>query len=128
MYIASKQIFYVDSAQRIVSDTSTTSNFSYKFDIDPNSNFDMVVVLDLSIPTSYYLVQSGQNTFILEELGVPTIITVSVGNYSRSSFGNTITTLLNSNSPNSWTYSILKSNSITGPETGRFHYTVSGNS
>ena len=128
MYLANKQIFYVDSAQRIASDSSTTSNFSYKFDIDPNTNFDKVVVLDISIPTSYYLIQAGQNTFILEELGVQTILTVPIGNYSRSAFGNTITTLLNTNSPNSWTYNISKSNSITGPETGRFHYTVSGNS
>ena len=128
MYLANKQIFYVDSAQRILSPTSTTSNFSYKFNIDPNTSFDKVVVLDLSIPTSYYLVQSSQNTFILEELGVQVVITVPVGNYSRSAFGSTISTLLNSNSPNAWTYSILKSNSITGPETGKFHFTVSGNS
>ena len=128
MYISSKQIFYIDSAQRIPTTGSSTSNFSYKFNIDPNTNFDRVVVLDLSIPTSYYLVQSGQNTFILEEMGVQVVITVSVGNYSRSAFGSTITTLLNTNSPNAWTYNISKSNSITGPETGKFHYSVTGNS
>lgn len=123
MEILEKKIFYVNSRNRINS-SDTDSNFSVKLDLPPGHDFNRVCLLDISIPKSYYLVQED-STFILQELGVNTTITVSPGNYNRRNFATTITSLLNLASPNLWTYSITYT---TGPDTGKYVYSVSGNS
>ena len=77
---------------------------------------------------SYYLVQSGQNTFTLVEGTSNAIITIPVGNYSRSSFQIQLQSLLNSSSPHSWTYAISIPNTLITGDTGLYTYTVTGNS
>ena len=60
--ISSKRLFYIDSHNRL----NGTSNFLYQLDYK-DEDYDYCVVLQPSIPKSYYLVQSGQNTFHYEE-------------------------------------------------------------
>src|ERR1700722_15707103 len=98
--IESQRIFYVDSHQRL---SGTLSDFTFQFDLQ-GQNYDYAVVLQATIPKSYYLVQNGQNTFQLQELTSTVTITMPIGNYSRSSFRAQLQTSLNASSPNSWAY------------------------
>ena len=54
-------IAYVNSYNKLVS-TDSTSDFTVMIDL-PNNNINKVVVLQMAIPKSYYLVQKGYNTF-----------------------------------------------------------------
>ena len=100
--ISSKKLFYVDSHNRL---SGTHSDFTIQLDLGIN-NFDQAVVLQVNIPKSYYLVQNGRNTFILQE-GIDQVeISLPIGNYSRSSFKAQLQTSLNSESPNGWTYTV----------------------
>jgi hypothetical protein len=122
-FITNKRLFYIDSHNRI---NGTHSDFLYQLDYK-DEDYDYCVVLQASIPKSYYLVQSGQNFFTLEENGMPVNITIPIGNYSRMSFQTCLQSLLNSSSPNHWTYSISITNSLTTGDTGLFTYNVTGN-
>jgi hypothetical protein len=123
--IDNKKIFYIDSNNRT---GGTTSDFTVTLNIQPGDEFTHAVVLQCLIPKSYYLVQSGSNTFQLQEDIFNVVITVPVGNYSRRSFQSAIISLLNSNSPNLWVYSITYPNTATAADTGLFTYIVTGNS
>ncbi len=102
------------------------SNFSYI--IDPKGNdYDHCVVLQASIPKSYWLIQKDKNTFILDEINNQVVISLPVGNYSRSSFAYQLQYQLNTNSPNNWTYQISIPNSNQTGDTGLYTWTVSNN-
>lgn len=116
-----KEIINVNSENRV---EGTDSSFKYELNLKPN-DYDYVVILQASIPKSFYLVQSPYNTFVLDE-GTTTTITLPEGNYKRKSLQNVLTTLLNDNSPNGWTYAISYSNS-NEQDTGKLTFTVSGN-
>ena len=58
------------------------------------------------MPTSYYVVAVGDNTFILTEKGTSVTITVPPGNYSIAAWCLLIPPLMNAASPNTWTYSM----------------------
>lgn len=121
--ITNKRIFYVDSHNRI---SGSHSNFTIQLDYK-NEDYDHCVVLQATIPKSYYLVQSGRNTFTLNENGSLVTISMPIGNYSRSSFAFQLQYQLNTNSPNTWTYQIsIPNNSQTG-DTGLYTWTVSNN-
>lgn len=122
--ITNSQIFYINSNTRIEGDES---DFTYKINLDPTLTYDRVAVLECSIPKSYYLIQHLQNTFILKEGEIETIITIPEGNYSRTAFKLVLKTLLNNNSPNSFIYNITDDNALLGPETGKFTFTVQNN-
>lgn len=116
-YLTNKRIYYVNSANRESPSTSTHSDFTIKFDL-PENKFDNVVVLDMAIPKSYDLIQDGRNTFQLSEGTSTATITVSAGNYSSSSFAKHVVSLLNTASPNHYTYTMTLNNR------GRFDYEV----
>lgn len=124
-FIQSQRMYYIDSHNRI---TGTHSQFSYKIDMPKDKEYTHCCLMSASIPKSYYLIASGYNTFTLNENKSSAIITVPPGNYSATSFKTTLTTLLNTASPNGWIYAIALPNSLTGANTGKFTYTVSGNS
>lgn len=105
MYYINKQIFYVNSRNKI-NETDSHTDFSYMLNIDPNETFDKVVLLSCSIPKSFYFIQEGENTFILDEDGVQVTITIPAGNYNRNSLGTTLRNQLNVLSPNAWNYSV----------------------
>jgi hypothetical protein len=119
--IKRKKIFYVNSRNRT---SGTNSNFFYSLNLKDSDRYSHAVILQASIPKSYYLVVSGQNTFTLTENGSDATITISPGNYNRKNFKTTLQTLLNAGSPNGWTYAV----SIpSAPDTGYYNFTVSGN-
>lgn len=115
---------YIDSRKRL---SGTDSNFTVAIPLPDDHSFTHVTLLNALIPKSYYLIQAGFNTFQLQENTSIVTITVPIGNYTLSTFQSTISNLLSSNSPNGWTYSLSYPNS-TLPDTGKFTYTVSGNS
>lgn len=119
-----KKEFYIDSNNRV---SGTSSDFSYVLNILPDEDFTHAVVLQCLIPKSYYLIQDGLNTFQLQEGASIVTLTVPVGNYSRRSFETVVQNLLNSNSPNGWTYNINYPNTAITADTGKFTYSVSGN-
>ena len=125
-YITNKQIFYVNSRDKL-NQTDTETNFSYSMNIDPHGEFDRVVVLSCSIPKSYYLVQENENTFTLEEVNDQATITFPPGNYNRNSLASTLKSLLNSSSPKGWIYSVTYDNINLSEDNGKFHIIVSNN-
>lgn len=120
--ILKKQLFYVDSHQKL---SGTHSDFSFYFDV--TEEYDYAVVLQANIPKSYYIVDSGRNTFILNEINMSVNISLPIGNYSRSSFRSQLQTSLNAGSPNGWAYSITIPNSAVTSDTGYYTYLVTGN-
>jgi len=102
--------------------TGTDSNFTYNFQIPQNENYDNVVVLDAYIPKTYYLVQSGYNTFTLTEGSSSATVTMTSKNYTATTFKSELTTALNTASPNHWTYSITFDSSL-----GKYTYSLTGN-
>jgi hypothetical protein len=122
--IQSHQIFYINSTDRL---DGTDESFSFELLIDLSANYDHVCLLQCSIPKSYYLIQSGFNTFTLREGGDQATVTIAPGNYSYLSFMAVIPPLLNAASPNGWTYGITYPNRLVSPDTGLFTYSVTGN-
>lgn len=122
--IDSKKMFYIDSNSRL---TGTTSDFTVTLNINQTDDFTHACIIQCLIPKSYYLVQSGSNTFQLKEGASTVTITIPAGNYSRRSFQSVLQGLLNAGSPNLWTYTISYPNSATSADTGKFTYSVSGN-
>lgn len=120
---SSRKIIYVNSAQR---DAGTDEDFSITLDI-PLNTYDRVVLLQAAIPKSYYVVQAGSNTFTLNESTSHVTITVPPGNYTRRSLQTVLTQLLTTNSPHSWTYTIDYPNTTSEADTGKYAYSVSGN-
>ena len=123
-FIKNKKIFYVNSRDRI---SGTDSDFIFKVDMPSMQNFNKICVLSIILPKSYFNVQNNYNTFILEEKGVQTIITVPAANYNRRSLATGIIDLLNTNSPNTWIYDMTYPNSIVEPDDGKYTFTVTGN-
>jgi hypothetical protein len=83
-------IEYLDSDYR---DSGTSTNFTYT--IQPPEKYDRVTVLLASIPKTYFLVQTGQNTLSVVEDGIERTITIPKGNYGNDTFMPTLISLLN---------------------------------
>lgn len=120
---------YIDSKDRIA---GTTSNFTSIIDLPPN-DFNRVCLLQASIPKSWYLYDTTNNTFTLRENGVNTTITIPVGNYNRVSFAVILTSLLNTASQllggvNFNTYTITYPNKTLQTDNNKytFSYTTTG--
>jgi hypothetical protein len=122
--IENSRIYYINGGARL---SGSSASFTYKFSIPQNEQYDRCVVLQASIPLSFYLVQAGFNTFTLKEIASVTI-TIPAGNYSAVSLIKVLTIILNTSSPNGYTYSITMPNQYTSASTGCFTFQVSGNS
>lgn len=121
--IQHKRICYINSHNKL---SGTDSAFTASVNITNDDDFDHVCVLRCKIPKSYYCIREGQNTFIVIENGTPRTITITPGNYSRSTFKTALQTALNNGAPSGYSYTIIIP-SKTQVETGRYTYTVSGN-
>lgn len=121
--VSSKRIFYIDSNNRIA---GNHSDFTIQLEIGDN-NYDNAVVMQVNIPKSYYLVQNGRNTFILQEGLLQSTIALPIGNYSRSSFKTQLQASLTTGSPNGWSYTVTIPNTNTTADTGHYTYNVTGN-
>lgn len=119
-----RQIFYINSSNRL---SGTDSNFMYQLEINPDADYDRATVLQCSIPKSYYLIENGFNTFTLQE-GISSVtVTIPIGNYNRRSIQTVLQSMLNTSSPNNWTYTVNYPNTQSQSDTGKFTFTVSGN-
>lgn len=116
-----RQIYYINSRNRL---SGSDSDFLYKIEQPAGSEFNRVVVLNVSIPKSYYMIQSGQNTFTLDENGTEYTITLDIGNYTRSSFKSRLQTLLNATGAYTYTISIP---STANADTGKYTFNVTDN-
>lgn len=121
----SQRIYYVNTLNKI---NGSNENFTYSFQIPASSGYDRVVVLSASIPNTFYLIQEGYNTFTLRENSTDVIITIPPGNYSAKVFALVVVPLINTASPNGWIYSMSLPNQNAQASTGKFIYTVTGNS
>ncbi len=123
-----KHFYSVNSRDRSDVKNTTSSRFSYEVKYLRGAATH-AVVSEVVIPKTYWLVPNDdtQNFFYLTELGVETKVTMAKGNYSAGSFLIYMATLLNASSPNGYTYAITRPNARTGPDTGMFTYTVTGN-
>src|SRR5689334_11475218 len=122
--IAYKKTYSIDSKDR---SSGEHEDFSIEIDIPKDKTYDMVCLSRAVIPKTYYLVQDGHNTFVLEEKGVQTTITIPKADYTRSNFKTKCQALLNDNSPNGWTYTIAVPDTTQEGETGKYTFTVAGN-
>lgn len=120
-YFSDSRIFYVNSRNRV---SGSNTDFSYAFNIDPQSKFNHVVLLDISVPKSFYAIQSTQ-TFVLNENGTQSTITINSGNYTRQSFASTLQTALNT--AGNWTYDISYKVINRTYDDGKLTFTVTGN-
>lgn len=123
-FITSPYYVYVNSADRI---SGTNANFTYNVALPEDHNFTHVTVLDALIPKSYYLIQDGADTFQLTEDSTTVTISLTHGNYLLNAWTTTLTSALNTNSPNGWTYTVTYP-TPTGADQGKLIYTVTGNS
>lgn len=119
-----KKLFYLNTALR-TSGSANSSNFSLKIDIPQEQKFTHACVIEANIPKSYYLIQTGHNTFVLSELGVQSTVTILPGNYSASSFAYNLAAALNTASTHTWVYTVSLPISPS-PLTGKYTYTVVG--
>ena len=117
--ISSSKLFYINSRDRV---SGTDSDFLYQFEMPADVKFDHVCVMQACIPKSYYLIKANE-TFTLTEDAKSVNISLPVGNY-RS----TLQSMLTTNSPNGYTYTVTYPTSSTVPDTGKYTYTVSNNS
>jgi len=120
-------IVYVNSRFRT---SGSSSNFTYNIDLPKSigyDQFDSVCMMQASIPKSFYLINTGRNTFVLTEGATSVTITLPVGNYTRRSLAYVVRSQLNTQSPNALTYDISVPNVSTGPETGKYLFSVSNN-
>lgn len=117
-----RKILYIDSTSQL----ATSKNvFTVTVDSDITSDYDMCSLISAQIPVSFYILQSGYNTFTLNEGVQSVIITVPPGNYSVYSFQASVGALLTTSSPNGYTYTLLFSNIFTQVDTGKYTYQCS---
>jgi hypothetical protein len=122
----SKYFVDIDSFNRL---SGTDSNFTYAINFPQDGvKYDRVTVSSVTIPKSFYLIQSNYNTFVLSEGLSSATVTIPVGNYVLGAFKTAVQTALNTYSPHSWTYTVTFPNTYTSANTGKFTYTVTGNS
>lgn len=116
------QVIQFNSKDRI---GGTNSNFtSSPIDIGYN-NYDSVVLLQASIPRSFYNVPTLYNTFVVKE-GVNTrTITIPSASYNRYNLPLVLAPLLNTGGVG-WTYTMTYPTANQG-DTFKFTWTVSGN-
>jgi hypothetical protein len=137
-------MFYIDSQNRT---SGTSGNFSINFAMPPNNRYDRIVVMQASIPKSFYLVSAPYNTFQLLEPGTSSsgsainifgsvstngatkTITLAEGNYSKTNMIVCLQTMLslasslNSTLATQYIYTVGYP-LMNQPNTGKFTYTV----
>jgi len=116
-----KRFYYINSGNAL---SSTSNSFSTILQIPTDKYFDKVTVMQVALPISYYLIQSGYNTFTLRENSTSVLITIPAGNYNINAFCDVVSALLIANSPNHLTYTMTFSSSFTQAETGLITYSV----
>ncbi len=120
----SQRIYYVNTLNK---KSGTNQNFTYEFQIPHTEDYDRVVVLNATIPNTFYLIQENYNSFTLREDGVDVTISVPPGNYSAKVFAKVLSPLMTAASPNQWVYTVSLPNQNLTALTGKLIYSVTGN-
>lgn len=107
--ISNSRLYVVNSRNR---ESGTDTNFSYKFELD-NAEYTHCCVMQASIPKSFYLVETGWNTFTLRDNDTlfSYTITITPGNYTVNTLITELQTILNTASSKTWT---ITSSTLTG--------------
>ena len=104
-----KYIACVNSYNKL-SVSDSTSNFSVKINLPKNNVFDRVVVSQVSIPKSFYMIPNGYNTFhLLEPNQTPQVVIIPCGNYTKSALLAQLIISLNTASLLPYVYSVTAS-------------------
>lgn len=119
-----KEHFYINSNYR---KGGTHENFTYEIKLPSGNLYNQVAMLAASIPKTFYIFPDQYNSFILQEGTDLATITIPEGNYGRTSLANVVKSLLNSNSPNGWTYNITFNSGNNSGDDGKYTFSVSGN-
>jgi hypothetical protein len=114
-------IIHIDSSNRISGDHQ---DGFYKVPIKNGriQDYDRCVMLSATIPKSYYNIQEGFNTFVVDENSTLLTITIPIGNYSAKGFASVVQGLINSESASSgasFTYSMTFDN-----VSGKYSYQI----
>lgn len=123
MLVRNPQVFHINSRSR---NTGTDADFTYEIEWQGTGRPSHVVCLSASIPKTYYLVQSPNNKFILQEDTKEIEITLTEGNYDLVSITDTMQNLLNQNSPHTYTYTVTYPDSKSVND-GKLTFTVADN-
>lgn len=124
--LADTSIITINSKNRLNKDGqySSSSLFDHYIELPIGNTYDRVCLLNAKIPHSYYQVLSnnkGLNTFILRVNGVDNIITVPIGNYTKTSIAVTMTKLLSNVIVNT---TVTYPDSSTEPQTGKLTFNI----
>lgn len=119
-YLApNKDVIFINSRDR---DSGTSSDFIINLQPQvriPNA-YDSIVLLSATIPKSWYLITTLNNSFTVQENSSPVTITIPSGNYTFTTLATELSSLFSANL--SFTYAIT-----TNTQTGKFTFTASGN-
>ena len=128
-------LYHSDSIRMVVVDSSqrfsgNSSQFTIALSLPTEvSDFDRVVLNQISIPRSWYDIDSNLNTFFLvENFSLPKVVTLTPGLYNVNSLILSLQTALNLASPNGYTYTISYPNSSTQVNTNKFTFKCSNTS
>ncbi len=121
MFVTNPHYVYINSRDRL---HGTDENFTYNINFPDGLDFTHVVCLNVLVPKSYYLIQSGgvENILFLQENATTVTVTVPIGSYLLNSFRTTLSTLLTAASPNGLTYTLTYP-ALSGADTGKWTYT-----
>ena len=119
MSIQKKKIFHFNSGSQL---TESNNTFQVDLQLEDGYLYDRISLLSCNIPISYYTIQQGENIFNLNEDSKSVSISVPIGNYNISSFCSVIQTLLNTYSPNAYTYQLYYPQNFKDTSTGKIQY------
>lgn len=107
----------IDSSRR---ESGTSTNFNINLPIPSINYFNKAAVSYFEMPKAYYLVDSANNQFALDEEagGSQVNVTISVGNYTAATLATELGTQMSAVSPNGYTYTVTYDSS-----TNKFTFT-----
>jgi hypothetical protein len=103
--------------------SGTSSNFRYRIDLPNNNKYNRVALIHANFNKSWYVVESLKNTFTLteENSAQSATVTIPIGSYTKTTFLASLPALLNTASPNGYTYTVSYSTL-----TGKYTFNVAG--
>ena len=117
------QTFYINSNDRIA---GSSTNFTCKALDFKGNQYTHCCVKQVSVPKVFPNIPTGYNTFTLKEGVTSVTVTLSVGYYTKNILQAILPGVLNSASPNGWTYAVNYRTS-TEVQDFKFTFSVTGN-
>ena len=75
--------YHINSDIDSIYQSDTTNNFNIRIDLDYSQDVDRIAIGDVAVPKSYYIINSSNNTFIINEGGIiSALVTLTEGNYN----------------------------------------------